>query len=58
MCRKAKQEYHESLCKEIEELDRNHNPKAYNIIEKLTNKRISSNSNTKDKNGNTLTIDQ
>ena len=58
MCRKAKQDYHESLCKEIEELDRKHNPKAYDIIKKLTNKKISSNSNMKDKDGNTFTAEQ
>ena len=58
MCRKAKEEYHESLCKEMEELVRKLNPKAYNMIKKLTNKRISSNNNIKDKDGNTLTTEQ
>ena len=58
MCHKAKQEYHESLCKEMEELVRKLNPKAYNMIKKLTNKRISSNNNIKDKDGNTLTTEQ
>ena len=28
MCHKAKQDYHKSLCKEIEELDKKHSPKA------------------------------
>ena len=58
MCRKVKQKYQESLCKEIEELDRKHNQKAYNIIKKLTNKGISGNSNIKDKDGNTLTTEK
>ena len=58
MCRKAKKDYHESLCNEVEELDRKHNPKVYIIIKMLTNKRISGNSNIKDKNGNTLTTEQ
>ena len=58
MCHKAKQEYQESLCKEIEELNRNHNPKANNIIKKLRDKRISSNSNIKNNDGNTLTTEQ
>ena len=58
MCRKAKEEYHESLCKEVEELDKKHNPRAYNMIKKLTKKRISSNNNIKDKDGNTLTTEQ
>ena len=58
MCRKAKQEYREILCREIEELGRKHNPKAYNMITKLTNKRINTNSNIKNKDGNTLTTEQ
>ena len=49
MCRKAKQDYHESLCKEIEELNRN-NPKSYDIIKKVTNKRTRINSNIKNRN--------
>ena len=28
MCPKAKKDYHKSLCNEIEELDRKHNPKS------------------------------
>ena len=58
LCRKAKQEYHKRVCKEKEEIDRKHNLKAYNMIKKLTNKRISSNNNIKDKDGNTLTTEQ
>ena len=58
MCRKAKEEYHESLCKEIEELDKKHNPRAYNMIKNLTNKRISCNNGITDKDGHTLTTEQ
>ena len=58
MCRKPKEEYHESLCKEIEALDKRHNPGAYNMIKKLTNKRISGNNSIKGKDGNTLTTEQ
>ena len=39
-------------------MDRKHNPKAYNIIKKLINKRTSGNCNIKDKNGNTLSTEQ
>ena len=58
MCHKAKQEHQESLCREIEELDRKHNPTVYNIIKNLRNRRISGNNSIKDKDQNTPHIEQ
>ena len=58
LCCKAKKEYHESLCKEIEELDSKHNTKAYDKMKKLTTKRINCNSNIADKDGNKLTTEK
>ena len=40
MHRKAKQEYHESLRKDVDKLERRRNPKAYSITKKLTNKEL------------------
>ena len=45
------------MCKEIDESDRKRNPKVYDMIKKMTNKRISSDSSIKDK-GKVLTTEQ
>ena len=54
MCRKAKNDYYNKICNEIESLDRTHNPKMYQEVKQLRPRKLQSVEGVKNKNGKVL----
>ena len=54
MCRKAKNNYYDNICKEIESLDKTHNPKMYQKVELLRPKKLRLDEGVKNKDGKVL----
>ena len=52
MCRKAKSQYYNKICNEIESLDKSHNPKMYEIVKQPRPKKLRSEQSVKNKDGN------
>ena len=58
MCRKAKSQYYNKICNEIESLDKSHNPKMYGIVKQLRPKKLRSEKGVKNKDGKLLLDDK
>ena len=56
MCRKAKEDFYNQKCEELEELDRIHSPRLY-TSQNLKQRKSRTNQGIKDANGNLLFID-
>ena len=54
MCRKAKNDYYNKICNEIESLDRTHNPKMYQKVKQLRPRKLQSVESVKNKDGKVL----
>ena len=54
MCRKAKNDYYNKICNEIESLDRTHNPKLYQKVKQLRPRKLQSVEGVKNKDGKVL----
>ena len=54
MCRKAKSQYYNKICNEIESLDKSHNPKMYEIVKQLRPKKLRSEQGVENKDGKLL----
>ena len=54
MCRKAKNEYYNEICNEIESLDKAHNPKMFQKVKQLRPRKLQSAEGVKNKDGKVL----
>ena len=54
MCRKAKNEYYNEICNEIESLDKEHNPKMFQNVKHLRPRKLQSAEGVKNKDGKVL----